>query len=75
MPPSVAPSSSRAVPRPAARPRFSVLDLSSSIPHVGHPRHWRDALADCMAMIARETATYDFSRVRNGEREHQRVCV
>jgi len=62
-----------AVPRPAARPRFSVLDLSSSIPHVGHPRHWRDALAECMALIAEETATFDFSRTRNGEQ--LRVCV
>ena len=38
-------------PRPAARPRFSVLDLTETIRLIGNPRHWKTALRDCVAAV------------------------
>ena len=38
-------------PRPARRPRFSVLDLSAAIRLIGKPRHWKTALHDCVEAL------------------------
>lgn len=38
-------------PRPAKRPRFSVLDLTATNDLIGFGRHWRDALADCLDIV------------------------
>lgn len=38
-------------PRPARRPRFSVLDLTEANDLIGFGRHWRDALADCIDIV------------------------
>ena len=38
--------------RPAARPRFSVLDLTEMIRLIGKPRHWKTALRDCIEAVA-----------------------
>ena len=35
-------------PRPAPRPRFSVLDLTETTKLIGKPRHWKAALRDCV---------------------------
>ncbi len=40
-------------PRPARRPAFSVLDIDATADLLGRPRHWRDALKDCMSQLAR----------------------
>ncbi len=47
----VRPCATSAHPRPAARPAYSVLDLSATIDLIGRPRHWRDALAECMGRL------------------------
>lgn len=39
-------------PQAAARPPFTVLDLSRTEAIIGPPRHWRDALADCLVRSA-----------------------
>ncbi len=44
----VRPCATSAHPRPAARPAYSVLDLSTTIDQIGPPRHWREALAECI---------------------------
>jgi dTDP-4-dehydrorhamnose reductase len=38
-------------PRPAARPAYSVLDLGGTAALVGRPRHWKEALADCLEQL------------------------
>lgn len=38
--------------RPAARPRFSVLDLAEMTRLIGKPRHWKTALRDCIEAVA-----------------------
>ncbi len=45
------------MPRPAARPPFSVLDLSSTMTLVGPPRHWAEALKDCLEQLTADRAT------------------
>jgi len=40
-----------AFPRPAARPRYSVLDLSLSAALIGQARHWSEALSECLAAL------------------------
>jgi len=42
--------------RPASRPAFSVLDLSATTDLIGRPRHWRDAVADCVAQLGQPVA-------------------
>jgi dTDP-4-dehydrorhamnose reductase len=42
--------------RPAARPRYSVLDLAGTASLVGKPRHWKDALADCLDRLSESGA-------------------
>ncbi|MGB3800866.1 MAG: dTDP-4-dehydrorhamnose reductase [Lewinella sp.] len=38
-------------PTPAARPYYSVLDTHKIAEVVGTPRHWRDALTDCVQRL------------------------
>ncbi len=38
-------------PTPAKRPHYSVLDTRKIGTHVGTPRHWREALEECMKKI------------------------
>jgi dTDP-4-dehydrorhamnose reductase len=52
LPCSVRPCRSTDMPRPAARPRYSALDLSGTTALVGQPRHWKDALAECLEQLA-----------------------
>jgi dTDP-4-dehydrorhamnose reductase len=40
------------MPRPAARPAYSVLDLAATAALIGRPRHWKDALAECLEGLA-----------------------
>lgn len=49
-------------PQLARRPQFSVLDLTDTNERVGYPRHWRDALADCMGDILDEPDGYSVGR-------------
>ncbi len=44
----IRPCPTSAHPRPALRPGYSVLDLSSTVALIGEPRPWRAALADCL---------------------------
>ena len=53
----VRPCATSASPRPARRPRFSVLDLSETIGQIGEPRHWKDALAECIVQLTTQCAT------------------
>ncbi len=53
----VRPSATSPVPRPARRPRFSVLDLSETIAVIGEPRHWKDALAECVEELTADRST------------------
>lgn len=52
---TVHPCTSDRFPRPAARPGNSVLDLTDLIELIGRPRHWRDALAECIGQIKQAT--------------------
>lgn len=47
----VLPIETNEFPRPARRPRFSVLDLSGTTNLIGQPRHWLDALRACLREI------------------------
>lgn len=47
----IEPTTTEFMPRPAPRPAYSVLDLDDAIDLVGPPRHWRDALASCVASM------------------------
>jgi dTDP-4-dehydrorhamnose reductase len=48
----VRPCTTADMPRPAARPSYSVLDLDGTVALVGKPRHWTEALADCLERLA-----------------------
>ena len=39
------------MPRPAARPKYSVLDLDGTAALMGRPRQWTEALADCLERL------------------------
>lgn len=39
-------------PRAARRPAYSVLDLSATAALAGAPRHWHEALAECVGRLA-----------------------
>ena len=47
----VHPCPTSAYPLPAPRPAFSVLDLSATTALLGPPRHWTDAVADCVGQL------------------------
>lgn len=51
---TIQPCATNADARPAQRPRFSVLDLSETVRLIGLPRHWKDALADCIHELVME---------------------
>ncbi len=44
----VRPCPTAAAPRPAPRPSYSVLDYSATAGMIGEPRHWSEALAECI---------------------------
>jgi dTDP-4-dehydrorhamnose reductase len=44
-------------PRPAPRPGFSVLDLAATTALIGSPRHWSDAVADCVGQLIDQPVT------------------
>jgi dTDP-4-dehydrorhamnose reductase len=44
----VTPVPTQSMPRPAPRPAYSVLDLESSVRHVGPLPHWTAALQACL---------------------------
>ncbi|MBB4078536.1 dTDP-4-dehydrorhamnose reductase [Lewinella aquimaris] len=48
---NVRPISTSQYPTPAKRPSYSVLDTAKIAKVVGTPRHWREALVECMAGI------------------------
>lgn len=50
----VTPVNSDAYPTPAARPHYSLLDKSKISALLGPPRHWREALQECIGRIAEE---------------------
>ncbi len=47
----VQPCPTSAYPLPAPRPAFSVLDLAATAALIGPPRHWKDAVADCVGQL------------------------
>ena len=47
----VTPILSEDYPLPAKRPHFSLLDKSKVTEIIGPPRHWREALKDCLDRI------------------------
>ncbi|MHC4384585.1 MAG: dTDP-4-dehydrorhamnose reductase [Planctomycetota bacterium] len=53
----VRPCTTADMPRPAARPKYSVLDLEGTVALVGTPRHWTEALADCLERLTGDGAT------------------
>jgi dTDP-4-dehydrorhamnose reductase len=54
----VRPCATSAYPLPAPRPAFGVLDLSATNALIGPPRHWTDAVADCVGrLVACRSAT------------------
>jgi dTDP-4-dehydrorhamnose reductase len=52
----VAPCSSDEFPRPAARPRYSVLDTESADALLGPPQDWKDNLAQVVLALSGESA-------------------
>ena len=53
----VRPCTTADMPRPAARPKYSVLDLDGTAALVGRPRQWTEALADCLEQLAANRVT------------------
>lgn len=47
----VKPVNTKAYPTPAARPHYSLLDKEKISALIGAPRHWRAALAACIAKV------------------------
>jgi dTDP-4-dehydrorhamnose reductase len=47
----IEPCTTAAMPRPAPRPAYSVLDLGETINRIGQPRPWNEALADCIRAL------------------------
>ncbi|MGI9013222.1 MAG: dTDP-4-dehydrorhamnose reductase [Phycisphaerales bacterium] len=47
----IQPCTTAEFPRPAARPRYSVFDISRLSARIGPPRHWRDALTECVPLL------------------------
>lgn len=60
----IIPVETREFPRPAHRPQYSVLDLSKTASMLGQPRHWRDALSECMRIILNDHVPSASSAVR-----------
>lgn len=53
LPCTIEPCTTDAFPRPAPRPSYSVLDLTDTTAIIGQPRHWSEAVADCVrTMVA-----------------------
>lgn len=52
----IVPCPTSAQPRPAARPPWSVLDLSRLESLCGPPRYWREALRECTTRMRQESA-------------------
>ncbi|MHC4786525.1 MAG: dTDP-4-dehydrorhamnose reductase [Planctomycetota bacterium] len=57
LPCRVRPCTSADMPRPAARPRYSVLDLADTAALIGTLRPWKEALADCIQTLTRSGVT------------------
>ncbi len=53
----VKPIPSSQYPTPATRPYYSVLNTQKIAQVTGTPRHWREALADCMQRLEKLSAT------------------
>ncbi len=55
---AITPCSTADHPRPATRPPNSVLDLSRTNACIGHTRHWRDAVTECLLQIRTESTPH-----------------
>ncbi len=47
----IRPCPTSAQPRAARRPAYTVLDLSATAAIIGQPRHWKEAVADCVERL------------------------
>jgi dTDP-4-dehydrorhamnose reductase len=63
---AVRPCTTADMPRPAPRPRYSVLDLAATSALVGKPRHWTEALADCVRQLTGRDLTRPASDAKCG---------
>lgn len=54
----ICPCPTSAYPLPAPRPAFSVLDLAATAALIGPPRHWKDAVADCVGRLIDQRVTH-----------------
>jgi dTDP-4-dehydrorhamnose reductase len=66
LPCRVRPCTTADMPRPAARPRYSVLDLAATSVLVGKPRHWTEALTDCLQRLTNADVTRPASDAKCG---------